>query len=73
MTKQDLVVGFKFKSCVDDSSYGICISIENDRFIYNWIYPSGDSSTHSLKLDKVVGMFEHFGWVKLSQLEEELL
>lgn len=73
MTENDIKVGLKFKSSLVDDSYGVCEEVIEGRFIFSWIYPNGASSKHTLPVDKVLQMFEYYGWVKLSSLEEELL
>lgn len=73
MTESDIKVGLKFKSSLVDDSYGVCEEITNNKFIFSWIYPNGESSKHTLQIDKVLQMFEYYGWVKLSSLEEELI
>lgn len=73
MSISDLYVGMKFRSALVDESYGVCIELEGDKFTYNWVYQNGEYSTHSLTLQKTVNMFEYYGWVKLTPLEEELL
>lgn len=69
----EATVGMKFKPKDESGVYGVCMEILDDIAYMKWVYDDNSSIAFTINVDKVPKMFEYYGWIELSPLEEELL